>query len=266
MRISTPTLASPAIAWIAHVDTSPETSGAGVKPIVHRSYAGGDIVLPGDTTKVIRVVDNPELAALQGKTLVTTDGTTLLGADDKAGIAVIMEAVAHLLAHPEAPHGPIRICFTCDEEIGHGVDHLDLKKLGARVYGLSLPPPTQPNLHELIASAVFAGEVQADVRDMGALEAAVRKFDPEVIFHLAAQPLVRRSYAEPLAVRRARDERDLAGTILGRGESGSSVTGAVGLVAFAVRNVAKNCWLRNPKTRPRPQSASSLFLLQTRQP
>ena len=124
---------APAIAWIAHVDTSPETSGAGVKPIVHRSYAGGDVVLPGDTTKVIRVADNPELAALHGKTLVTTDGTTLLGADDKAGIAVIMEAVAHLLAHPEAPHGPIRICFTCDEEIGHGVDHLDLKKLGAWV-------------------------------------------------------------------------------------------------------------------------------------
>lgn len=125
--------AAPTIAWIAHVDTSPETSGFGVKPIVHRNYGGGDIVLPGDPTKIIRVADNPELAALQGKTLVTTDGTTLLGADDKAGIAVIMEAVAHLMAHPEVPHGPIRICFTCDEEIGHGVDHLDLKKLGAHV-------------------------------------------------------------------------------------------------------------------------------------
>jgi tripeptide aminopeptidase len=125
--------ASPVIAWIAHVDTSPETSGQGVKPLVHRNYDGNDIVLPGDPTKVIRIEDNPELRTMAGKTLLTTDGTTLLGADDKAGIAVIMEAAAHLMAHPEIAHGPIRICFTCDEEIGHGVDHLDLKKLGAHV-------------------------------------------------------------------------------------------------------------------------------------
>ena len=92
---------APTIAWIAHVDTSPETSGKDVKPIVHRNYDGGDIVLPGDPTKVIRVADNPELAQLKGKTIITTDGTTLLGADDKAGVAVIMEAAAHLLAHPE---------------------------------------------------------------------------------------------------------------------------------------------------------------------
>ena len=123
----------PTIAWIAHLDTSPETSGHGVKPIVHRNYAGGDIVLPGDVSKVIRAEGNTELAAARGKTLITTDGTTLLGADDKAGVAVIMEAAAHLAAHPEIPHGPVRICFTCDEEIGHGVDHLDLARLGAHV-------------------------------------------------------------------------------------------------------------------------------------
>jgi tripeptide aminopeptidase len=123
----------PTIAWIAHVDTSPETSGRGVRPIVQRNYDGRDLVLPGDPSKVIRVADNPELAKLHGQTLITTDGTTLLGADDKAGIAVIMEAAAHLLAHPEVMHGPVRICFTCDEEIGHGVDHLDLAKLGAHV-------------------------------------------------------------------------------------------------------------------------------------
>lgn len=121
----------PAIAFIAHVDTSPETSGHGVQPIVHRHYDGRDIVLPGDPTKVIRVADNPVLKELQGKTLVTSDGTTLLGADDKAGIAVIMEAAVFLLANPHLPHGPVRICFTCDEEIGHGVDHLDIPKLGA---------------------------------------------------------------------------------------------------------------------------------------
>ena len=130
---ATQTKSSPVIAWISHVDTSPETSGHAVKPIVHRNYDGNDIVLPGDPSKVIRVADNPELAALIGKTLVTTDGTTLLGADDKAGVAIIMDAAAYLLAHPEIPHGPIRICFTCDEEIGRGVDHLTLKKLGAHV-------------------------------------------------------------------------------------------------------------------------------------
>jgi len=124
---------APTIAWIAHVDTSPETSGKNVNPIVWRNYDGNDLVLPGDSTKVIRVSANPELTELRGKTLVTTDGTTLLGADDKAGVAVIMETVAFLLAHPEVPHGRIRICFTCDEEIGHGTDHLDLKKLGAVV-------------------------------------------------------------------------------------------------------------------------------------
>jgi tripeptide aminopeptidase len=124
---------APTIAWIAHLDTSPETSGHAVKPVVHRNYDGRDLVLPGDPSKVIRVSDNPELEKLKGATLVTTDGTTLLGADDKAGIAVIMEAAAYLADSPEVPHGPVRICFTCDEEIGHGVDHLDLKKLGALV-------------------------------------------------------------------------------------------------------------------------------------
>ncbi len=126
-------LRSPAIAWIAHLDTSPETSGHNVKPVVHRDYDGQDIVLPGDPTKIIRVSECPELVPLTGSTIITTDGTTLLGSDDKSGVAVIMETAAYLTAHPEIHHGPIRICFTCDEEIGHGVDHLDLKKLGAQV-------------------------------------------------------------------------------------------------------------------------------------
>jgi tripeptide aminopeptidase len=124
---------APTVAWIAHVDTSPETSGHNVKPMVHRNYDGRDLVLPGDPTKVLRVEANADLARLKGKTVVTTDGTTLLGSDDKSGVAVIMEAAAHLVAHPEIAHGPIRVCFTCDEEIGHGVDHLDLRKLGAQV-------------------------------------------------------------------------------------------------------------------------------------
>ena len=123
----------PTIAWFAHQDTSPETTAKNVKPTIHRNYDGKDIVLPGDPSKVIRLSENADLARCAGKTVITTDGTTLLGADNKAGVAVIIETAKHLLAHPEIEHGPIRICFTCDEEIGHGVDHVDLKKLGAVV-------------------------------------------------------------------------------------------------------------------------------------
>jgi tripeptide aminopeptidase len=130
-----PTVADsiPTIAFNAHLDTSPETSGTGVRPQVIRNYSGGDILLPGDTAKRITVEANPELKKLVGKAIITTDGTTLLGADDKAGVAVIMEAAAYLHEHPELPRGRVRICFTCDEEIGHGVDHVDLNKLGAQV-------------------------------------------------------------------------------------------------------------------------------------
>ncbi len=123
----------PVVALNAHLDTSPETTGAGVRPQVVRNYPGGDLRLPGDPQAVIRVAENPELPSLVGCTLVTTDGTTLLGADDKAGVAVIMETVACLQEHREIQHGPLRVCFTCDEEIGHGVDHVDLAQLGAAV-------------------------------------------------------------------------------------------------------------------------------------
>ncbi len=123
----------PVVAFNAHIDTSPETTGKNVKPQVIRNYPGGDIVLPGDKTKVIRTSESPELEKLKGKTLVTTDGTTLLGADDKAGIAVIIEMAERLIENPKIPHGPVKVLFTCDEEIGHGVDHVDLKRLGAHV-------------------------------------------------------------------------------------------------------------------------------------
>ncbi|MCY2964957.1 MAG: peptidase T [Planctomycetota bacterium] len=123
--------AAPVIAWLAHVDTSPETSGRDVNPQVHEDYQGGDIVLPGAPSQVIRVADNPALKGLRGKTIITTDGKTLLGADDKAGVAAIMTAAEYLMTHSEIPHGPVRICFTCDEEVGRGVDHLNLSELGA---------------------------------------------------------------------------------------------------------------------------------------
>ncbi|HEY2881131.1 MAG TPA: peptidase T, partial [Pirellulales bacterium] len=118
-------------AFNSHVDTSPETTGANVKPQVVRNYDGRDLPLQGNREKIIRVADNPELNQLHGRTIITSDGNTLLGADDKAGLAVIMELAAHLQEQPEISHGPVRVLFTCDEEIGHGVDHVDLKKLNA---------------------------------------------------------------------------------------------------------------------------------------
>ncbi len=124
---------APAIAFNAHLDTSPETTGAGVRPQVISPYSGGDIVLPGDPSQVIRVVETPDLDMMIGRTLITTDGTTLLGADDKAGLAIIVEGVATLLEHPQLPRPELRIVFTCDEEIGRGTQHLDVRELEAVV-------------------------------------------------------------------------------------------------------------------------------------
>jgi len=120
----------PAIGWVAHVDTSPEFSGTHVKPIVHENYDGQDLVLPGDPSRVLRVSEESRLQQMVGKTVITTDGTTLLGADDKSGIAVMMSAAAFLMADTSIPHGPIRLCFTCDEEIGRGIEKLDLNQFG----------------------------------------------------------------------------------------------------------------------------------------
>jgi len=121
----------PTIGFIAHVDTSPEMSGAGVKPIVHPRYDGGDIVLPDDPDAVLRVKDIPELGEQVGNDIVTASGTTLLGADDKAGVAEIVTAAAYLVRHPDIPHGRVRIAFTPDEEIGRGTQHFDVASFGA---------------------------------------------------------------------------------------------------------------------------------------
>ena len=120
---------APVIGFIAHVDTSPDMSGAEVKPRIIESYDGGDILLNSALT--MRVADFPELAFFKGHTLIHTDGTTLLGADDKAGVAEIMTAAEYLLAHPEIAHGRIRIGFTPDEEVGRGVDFFDVAAFGA---------------------------------------------------------------------------------------------------------------------------------------
>jgi tripeptide aminopeptidase len=121
----------PTIGFIAHVDTSPEMSGAGVTPIVHANYDGRDLVLPDDPTAVIRLQDVPALEEQKGHDIVTASGTTLLGADNKAGVAEIVTAAAYLVAHPEIPHGPVKVGFTPDEEIGRGTQHFDVARFGA---------------------------------------------------------------------------------------------------------------------------------------
>src|ERR1044072_7142534 len=121
----------PVICFCAHMDTSPDVSGKDVKPQIVRNYQGGDIALPGDRAQVIRAADNPALKDQIGNDIITTDGTTLLGADNKAGVAEIMDAVNILVNNPGIKHGAVKILLTPDEEVGHGVDHVDLKKLGA---------------------------------------------------------------------------------------------------------------------------------------
>lgn len=121
----------PVICLCAHVDTAPDCSGAGVKPIYHANYQGQDIVLPDDPSQVITTADHPYLLQKKGDDIITASGLTLLGADDKAGVAVIMELARHLMLNSEVKHGTVRILFTPDEEVGRGVEHLDMQKLGA---------------------------------------------------------------------------------------------------------------------------------------
>lgn len=122
----------PVVGLIAHVDTAPDVSGKDVNPVIHKNYQGDDIVLPEDTSIVISPNDNPDLKGMIGFDIITTDGTTLLGADNKAGVAEIMGALQYLKENPDIKHGKIRIAFTVDEEIGAGVDHFDVEQFGAQ--------------------------------------------------------------------------------------------------------------------------------------
>jgi tripeptide aminopeptidase len=121
----------PVICFCSHMDTSPDVTGKDVKPQMVKNYRGGDIVLPGDTSQVIRFAEHPALKNQIGNDIITTDGTTLLGADNKAGVAEIMDAAHFFINNPDVKHGTIKILFTPDEEIGRGVDNVDIKKLGA---------------------------------------------------------------------------------------------------------------------------------------
>ena len=126
----------PTIALIAHVDTSPSVTGKDVKPVVHKNYQSGNIKLQNEG-RVIKESENPDLKNMKGFDIITTDGTTLLGADDKAGVAEIMDAVNYLVTHPDIRHGVVKVCFTPDEEVGRGTEKIDLKKLGAK-YGYTV--------------------------------------------------------------------------------------------------------------------------------
>lgn len=142
----------PVICFCSHMDTSPDCTGKDVKPQVHKNYNGKDIVLPGDTSQVIRVSEHPELLKQIGNDIITTDGTTLLGADNKAGLAEIMDAAYFLMTHPEIKHGTIRILFTPDEEIGRGVDKADMKKLAAD-FGYTMDGETAGHIEDETFSA-----------------------------------------------------------------------------------------------------------------
>jgi tripeptide aminopeptidase len=142
----------PVICFCAHVDTSPDCKANEVKPLLHKNYTGEDIVLPDDPEQIIRTSEHPYLLEKIGQDIITASGKTLLGADDKAGVAIIMELAAWLMRYPELKHGKIRILFTPDEEIGRGVNKLDMKKLGAD-FGYTLDGPELGSFEEETFSA-----------------------------------------------------------------------------------------------------------------
>ncbi|HLP11013.1 MAG TPA: peptidase T [Flavobacteriales bacterium] len=142
----------PVICFCSHMDTSPDSSGTGVKPIVHKNYQGQDLVLPDDKSQIIKLSEHPALNDQLGNDIVTASGTTLLGADNKAGLAEIMDAVHYLVKHPQIKHGTIKILFTPDEEIGRGVNKVDIKKLGAD-FGYTMDGETAGHVEDQTFSA-----------------------------------------------------------------------------------------------------------------
>ena len=150
----------PGLCFCAHIDTSPDCSGSSVKPIVHPYYHGQDLFLPDDPSIVIRLAEHPDLAEQIGNDIITASGTTLLGADNKAGLAEIMDAVAFWNTHPDVPHGPITILFTPDEEVGRGTDHVNMQKIKAK-YGYTLDGEKRGHLeNETFSADGFAVKIQ----------------------------------------------------------------------------------------------------------
>jgi tripeptide aminopeptidase len=150
----------PGLCFCAHMDTSPDCSGSDVKPIVHPFYHGQDLILPDDPSVIIRLTDHPDLGEQIGNDIITASGTTLLGADNKAGVAEIMDAVHFLMTHPEVPHGPITILFTPDEEVGRGTDHVNMQKIKAK-YGYTLDGEERGHLeNETFSADGFVVKIQ----------------------------------------------------------------------------------------------------------
>jgi tripeptide aminopeptidase len=150
----------PGLCFCAHMDTSPDCSGENIKPIVHPYYHGQDLVLPDDPTVIIRLSEHPDLAEQIGNDIITASGTTLLGADNKAGVAEIMDVAAFYATHPEVPHGPITILFTPDEEVGRGTDHVDMEKINAQ-YGYTLDGEKRGHLeNETFSADGFVVKIQ----------------------------------------------------------------------------------------------------------
>ena len=164
----------PVVAFMAHMDTAPNLSGANIKPQLIKNYKGGDIILPGNPDTVITEADNPNLKKCIGHTLVTTDGTTLLGADDKAGVAAVMTAVNHLIQNTKIPHGDIKIAFTPDEEVGQGVKYFDIKKFGADfAYTLDGSMPGNLNKETFSANSAVIEVKGRDIHPGSAKDAMV---------------------------------------------------------------------------------------------
>jgi tripeptide aminopeptidase len=150
----------PGLCFCAHIDTSPDCSGEQVKPLVHPYYHGQDLVLPDDPSVIIRLSEHPDLAEQIGNDIITASGNTLLGADNKAGVAEIMDVAAFYSAHPEVPHGPITILFTPDEEVGRGTDHVDMEKINAK-YGYTLDGEKRGHLeNETFSADGFVVKIQ----------------------------------------------------------------------------------------------------------
>ena len=150
----------PGLCFCAHMDTSPDCSGAGVNPIVHPYYHGQDLVLPDDPSVIIRLSEHPDLAEQIGNDIITASGTTLLGADNKAGVAEIMDVAAFYYSNPDVPHGPITILFTPDEEVGRGTDHVNMEKINAK-YGYTLDGEKRGHLeNETFSADGFVVKIQ----------------------------------------------------------------------------------------------------------
>ncbi|MDB4873867.1 MAG: peptidase [Gemmatimonadetes bacterium] len=182
----------PGLGFIAHVDTSPAVTGTNVNPIVHRNYQGGDIVLPNDRTQVITVEQNPVLRDMIGDDVITTDGTTLLGSDDKAGIATIMTMVDVLVRNPAISHGPIAVAFTADEEIGVGIEKFDVAAFGAKfaytVDGGTLGEISDETWSARMATVTFAGKSTHPGTAKGVMVNSIHAF-ADYLVHMPADML-----------------------------------------------------------------------------